>query len=248
MTTLRASLFVLALIAALPVTASSVEPLVVARFSDFAVGAGLPAEWRPLTFRNVDRATEYRLVEDAGTVVVRADSRKAASGLISNVKADPALRPVLEWRWKVDAPVPGVVGRRDADDFAARIYVGFARDPGTLGPWERLKVELIGLLYGRPPPLAVLNYVWADREPVGTVAPSPYTDRVRLVVVESGAARAGRWVAERRDLAADYRRAFGGEAPPVTDIGIMTDTDGTGAAATAYYGDMALTAGPADRR
>jgi len=245
MNTLRASLFVLVLTTGFPATAASVDPLVVARFSALAAGTGLPAEWRPLTFRNIDRTTQYRLVEDAGTVVVRADSRKAASGLISSVKSDPAQRPLLEWRWKVEAPVPGVVGRRDADDFAARIYVGFARDPDTLGTWERLKVRLIGLVYGRTPPLAVLNYVWADREPVGTVAASPYTDRVRLVVVESGSARAGEWVAERRDLAADYRRAFGGEPPPVTDIGIMTDTDGTGAAATAFYGDMVLAAEPA---
>jgi hypothetical protein len=238
MTTLRASVLVLALAAGLP--AGAAEPLVVGRFSAFAAGDGLPPGWEPVRFRNVARATDYRLVDDGGVVVMRAESRAAASALVRPVSVDTTDYPVLQWRWKVAAPVPGEIGRREADDFAARVYVGFAEDPQTLGAWERLKVTLIRFLYGRTPPLAVLNYVWADTEPVGTVAPSPFTARVRLVVVESGAQRAGEWVTVRRDLVVDYRRAFGRRPPPVTDIGIMTDTDGTGTDATAYYGDIAL--------
>ncbi len=38
----------------------------------------------------------------------------------------------------------------------------------------------------------------------------------------------GRWLAERADLAADWRAAFGGEPPPVQEIAVGTDVDDTG--------------------
>ena len=36
----------------------------------------------------------------------------------------------------------------------------------------------------------------------GTIAPNPYTDRVRMVVAESGSASLGRWVEHERDVSA----------------------------------------------
>lgn len=42
------------------------------------------------------------------------------------------------------------------------------------------------------------------------------------------------------DLAADFRRAFGHELPPVTGIGLLTDADDTGGRAAACYGDLLL--------
>ncbi|MCC7115602.1 MAG: DUF3047 domain-containing protein, partial [Burkholderiales bacterium] len=39
---------------------------------------------------------------------------------------------------------------------------------------------------------------------------------------------------------ADWRAAFGGEAPPIAGIAIMTDTDNTGETARSWYGDIAL--------
>jgi hypothetical protein len=38
----------------------------------------------------------------------------------------------------------------------------------------------------------------------------------------------------------DYERAFGRTPPEIIGIGLMTDTDNTGEAATAYYGDIRL--------
>jgi hypothetical protein len=67
-----------------------------------------------------------------------------------------------------------------------------------------------------------------------------YTDRARMVVLESGAARAGEWVTETRDLAADFRAAFGEAPPDLIGIAIATDTDNTGEHATAWFGDLVL--------
>ena len=61
-----------------------------------------------------------------------------------------------------------------------------------------------------------------------------------MIVVESGRERTGRWIDYERDVAADWRAAFGGEAPPIAGIAIMTDTDNTGETARSWYGDIAL--------
>ncbi|HET7547331.1 MAG TPA: DUF3047 domain-containing protein, partial [Usitatibacter sp.] len=80
--------------------------------------------------------------------------------------------------------------------------------------------------------------------PPGTAAWSPYTDRVRIVVLESGAERAGQWTEERRDLIADYRAAFGATATlhDVSGVAVGNDTDQTASSATAWFGDMRITA------
>ncbi|MGA0025157.1 MAG: DUF3047 domain-containing protein, partial [Burkholderiales bacterium] len=87
-------------------------------------------------------------------------------------------------------------------------------------------------------PAATLCYVWDGKAPVETIAASAYTDRVRLIVAESGPARVGQWVAMERNIARDFQAAFGEAAPPVNGIIIATDSDNTGAKATAFYGDI----------
>jgi hypothetical protein len=103
-----------------------------------------------------------------------------------------------------------------------------------------VKLALARLLYGEALPAAALCYVWDNRHPAGTSAWSAYTDRVRVVVLESGAARVGEWVEERRDVAADYRAAFGANAPlhEVSGVAAGNDTDQTGESASAWFGDF----------
>ena len=124
------------------------------------------------------------------------------------------------------------------DDYAARIYVLFDYDAGRLSLIDRLKMQLAQSLHGAQIPTAALNYVWDNRYPVGTIQPNAYTDRARLVVVESGSANAGQWVTETRDVAQDFRAAFGEDPPDVIGIALATDTDNTGETATAWYGDI----------
>jgi hypothetical protein len=63
-----------------------------------------------------------------------------------------------------------------------------------------------------------------------------------MIVVESGGARVGEWITYRRNLAEDFRKAFGYDAPLVSGIAVMTDTDNTGEKATAWFGDIRFTA------
>jgi hypothetical protein len=68
--------------------------------------------------------------------------------------------------------------------------------------------------------------------------PNPYTNRVIMIVVESGETKLNQWVSEERNIFEDYKKAFGQEPPMISGIAIMTDTDNTGESATAYYGDI----------
>jgi hypothetical protein len=223
-------------------TAAQVE---VGAFSQTQPGAALPAGWQPLEFPRIERHTTYRLVADEGTTVVRADADASAAGLIRRITVDPERYPVLAWRWKIAGVVANAdATRKEGDDYAARIYVAFKYDPERASWFDRAKYTLIRLIYGEYPPHAGINYVWDNRLAPGTVLPSAYTDRVRMIVVRSGDADANRWVAEERNVLEDYRRAFNEQPPPVSGVAIMTDTDDTRSKASAWYGDIVFRSAP----
>jgi hypothetical protein len=217
------------------------------RFSDMAPGAA-PVGWLPLRPAPDAADTRYTLIREGGAVVMRADADKSMSGLVHAIRVSPAHHPILTWRWRVAAPIEGAdMLRRAGDDYAARVYVLFDYPAARLSLADRARLRLGQAIYGQPIPTAAINYVWDNRQPVGTIRPNAYTDRARMVVLQSGAARAGEWVVETRDLAADFRAAFGEDAPDVTAIAIATDTDNTGGQATAWYGDFEFLPRPAAR-
>lgn len=214
--------------------------LSVGRFSDLNPGDPLDG-WEPLTFSRIDSHTRYRLVEDEGRTVLRADSRAAASGLIRKMAVDPTHYPILTWQWKVGNVLEkGDVTRKSGDDYAARIYIAFAEDPQRRSVWHRAKTRAVKMIYGTEAPAAALAYVWGNRAEVGSFHPNAYTDRVQMIVVDSGSAHLNQWRAYRRDVVADFRLAFGADPPRISGIGLMTDTDDTGESATAWYGDITL--------
>ncbi len=223
------------------------DALPVGIFSAAEAGGELPAGWEPMTFSGIDAHTEYTLVDVEGTVVVRAESRASASGLMREIEIDPALHPIIEWRWRVaNVLEKGDLSRKSGDDYPARLYITFGYDPERASLLARARYETLRLLYGEYPPVAALNYIWEGSAPVGTIAPNPYTDRNRMIVVESGDENVGEWRVERRNVVEDYERAFGGQAPRISSVAIMTDTDDTGESAVAWFGDISFPAPPGE--
>lgn len=228
----RAALVVLALCGA----ALLPDQVPVGDFSSCRPEQEIPPAWERLQFRKIDNRTQYDLVRLDSSVVVKATSDGGASGLVRRQRIDPAAFPVLEWRWRAERVVEGANARtKEGDDYAARIYVTFDHDLGLGGRIKRTALRALG--YDDIPSRA-LNYVWTTRVDTGAVFPSPYTDWVMMLPLESGCARCGTWVTERRNIVADYRRAFGEDPPAITGVAIMTDTDNTGGTATTYYGDI----------
>jgi hypothetical protein len=222
-----------------PGRAESPAVLEVGRFSAAAEGALRPDGWTPLTFPKITRHTSYTLVKEDGTTVVKASSEGSASGLTHAITIDLNKYPILSWRWKImNVLNNGDVTKKASDDSPARLYVTFDFDPARAGFWDKTKFAAFKLIYGRYPPLAAVNYRWEGKILKGTMLSSPYTDRSKIIVVESGPALVNRWVIEERNLFEDYMQAFGAPPPLASGVAIMTDTDNTGESATAYYGDI----------
>ena len=229
----------------LPAALRAAQPVHTMRFSALTPGAALPPEYRPYAFEGQEKRTQYELVADEGRTVLRARADASAAGIIRDLKVDPATHPVLAWRWKVTRlPEKADLRTKAGDDHAARLYVTFDLRLSALPFGERVGVTLARIIYGDDVPSAALCYVWASNAAVGTIAPNAYTGRVQMVVVESGAAHLGSWRDYERDVAADYRRAFGAAPPGVSGVVVSTDTDNTGERAEAYYGDIAFRARP----
>ena len=217
------------------------DRVVAAAFSSAQSGAALPAGWVPLKVANIKTPTRYALVDDGGVTVIRAESQAGASGLSRPLRVNPADFPWLRWRWKISNLIDQADLRtKEGDDFPARLYVMFDYPLEKLSFLERNKLRLARALFEPDLPAATLCYVWDGKAAAETLAPSAYSNRVKLIVVTSGAARVKRWVDVERNIAADFRAAFGEEAPPVKAIAIATDTDNTGASATAYFGDISF--------
>ena len=106
----------------------------------------------------------------------------------------------------------------------------------------RIKYAAVKLFYKVDLPTAALCYVWDNTHPVGHSAWSAYTDRVRVLVLERG--EAGDWQREARDVAADFKAAFGKDAPAITGIALGADTDQTKERVVAHFGDVSLRAAP----
>lgn len=210
-----------------------------ARFSAGRAGEPLPAEWETFTVALGKRHTQYRMVSMGAEVALEANAERAASGLYRKIRIDPVRHPILEWRWKIAQAVPGADPRVPArEDSPARIVLSFHGDPANLDFSERSTARLYKALSGERLPFAMLMYVWADAAPVGTVAPNAHTDKIQMIVVDSGTARNGEWVSFRRNVLEDYRKAFGAEPWDIVAVGVMTDSDNSGAAARALYGDI----------
>ena len=230
---------VIALCATLAFAAANT--IMIGAFSAARPGSAFPEGWAPLGLQNVRNRTRYALVNDDGKTVLRAESNAAASGLSRKLHADPAEYPLLRWRWKVSNTLKGGdVYKKEGDDYPARIYVMFDYPIEKLPFDERRKLRMARALHDPDLPAATLCYVWDSKAPPGTITPSTYTDRVRMVVVESGPARVKRWVDVERDVYRDFRAAFGEAPPAISAIAVATDTDNTGETVTAWYGDISL--------
>jgi len=172
-------------------------------------------------------------------VVIQSEAVEGGSGLFRKIQIDPRRHPVIEFRWRV----PRDSGRGGADGPSrasppVRISLAFDGDPAKLDFDDRAKLRLAKALTVNGLPFASLLYVWMNDYPAEAIYSSPHTDRVRHIVVESGERRLDQWVAVRRNVLEDYRRAFGEEPGNLVAVGIMTDPGDNGAPRRVYYGDI----------
>ncbi len=181
-------------------------------------------DWQDWQQKEFKGRTQYSLVSTDGRAALKADSRAGASGLFREIEIDLTQTPYLHWSWRID----NTLGNNDetsksGDDYPARVYV----------------VVSGGLFFWRT---RAVNYVWSSNRPAGSIWPNAYTGNARMIAVRSGDGERGQWREERRNVRDDLRRLFGKDITRIHAVAVMTDTDDTGGAATAYYSDLYFSA------
>ena len=185
--------------------------------------------------------TQYAWAQKDGRRAVAAVSERSASMWRQRVGRAPAQLGEVSFSWWVqDLIADASVADVDREDAPARVLFGFGGDVGQLPARTRMLFDLAQALTGEAPPYATLMYVWDATAPVGSVIVNPRSDRIRKIVVDSGPQGLRRWRDHRRDLAADFRRAFGEEPGPLRSVALMTDSDNTRGRARTWYGEVVL--------
>lgn len=186
--------------------------------------AGVPAGW---VLREFTGRAGVELVQSEIGLALSLASERSSFVLYRDVVVDLRQFPLLGWWWKVTRLPPRGDGRQPAtDDQAAQVYVVFPRWPS---PSTRSDV---------------IGYVWDSNAPVGTPLRNPRAPNVRILVVDSGRDGLGAWRRQQRHVLEDYGALFGGAPPRVGAVALMIDTDHTGGAASALFGDMAFMRAP----
>lgn len=197
-------------------------------------------EWQ--VFRLPGKAfAPFEQVTRQGRPALRVQARRSVSVLRQQFAPGLLAVGALDFSWKVDA-LPEGADLKDAaaTDAPVRILLAFEGDRSRWSARTHRLSELSRLLTGEPLPYATLAYVWSRDDAPETVLLNPRTDRIRKLVVESGAGHLGQWRDYRRDVRADFIRAFGEEPGPLVAVALMTDTDNTGTSLRAWYGPMRL--------
>ena len=180
---------------------------------------GLAAGWENVAF--FKKLTDYVVVATGTNFYLRGVADSSCSALSHKLDLAPPVKLKFRWRWKIDG-VNTNGSERDLEKFdhAARVFVAFD--------------TFIG-------PPRTLNYLWADVEPVGTVLEHPKSGRAQIFALESGNEKAGQWISEERDVAADWQKVFPGKPmPKIVGVGVMTDSDSLGGKLTGDYADIEL--------
>ena len=191
----------------------------------------MPLPGKPQTF--------YRWESKEGRPALYAESDRSASMWRRAVQLPPDQVGAVRFSWWVDVLIPGAdLATNGYGDSPARVIFAFDGDRRKLSVRNQMVFELAEALGGEPMPYATLMYVWANDQPPGTVIHHPRTDRIRKIVVEQGTAGLRQWRSYRRNLAEDFRWAFGEEPGALVAVGFMTDSDNMATSARTWYADL----------
>ena len=197
------------------------DQVVIEDWTKHPVGTkGIPPGWEGQKWGSP--AYDMTVVENDGQRVLHLVSKNEGSTISRDIKGKVNLKetPILEWRWRVvTLPANGDSRKKDTDDQAAQVYVGWPRIP------EALRSRIIG-------------YVWDTTAPAGTIVKSEKTGTITYVVVRSGTADLGKWITERRNVAEDFRTIYGETPDSPGGISVAIDSNDTRSTAESFIGPI----------
>lgn len=247
---IRALALLLAVLVGSPATRAD-EPQALTPFTS-AQGTQPPASWHFATLPGKS-PTRFEVTDLDGHRVLKVEANDSYGNLVHRVQVPLDASSTLSWKWRVDKFIDGAdLHARAGDDGAAKLCVFFNLSTDLLPVSEQLRLAAARKLSGEDVPSETLCYVWDAKAPVGETVVNVFTRRIRMMVLRSGLANSpDRWATERRNLLADYRRAFGDEAggatPDITAIAVSADADNTHGSGLSYFTDLSLS-GPVGLR
>ncbi len=196
------------------------------------------ADWQHLLLPS-KKQTDYSFGQQRGRYAIHARSTSSASMLRRDLHIASADLDVVKFSWHVPELIRNAdLAERDFDDSPVRIVLIFGGDKSKFSVKNAMLSEMAEMLSGEALPYATLMYVWCNKREPGSVVVNPRTDRIRSIVVESGARNLRQWLDYERNIRADYEKAFGEAPGDLLRVGIMTDSDNTQSQTVASYGSM----------
>jgi hypothetical protein len=187
------------------------------------------------------KATQYTYDRVDGRDAMVVSAASSASLLRQKIHIPAVELDRVTFSWKVAALITEAdLALRDTGDSPVRIVLAFEGDRAKFSAKNAMLSELSHTLTGEPMPYATLMYVWCNTRAPGTVIINPRTDRIRKIVVESGAKNLNHWLDYERNIRADFEKAYGEPPGALVGVAIMTDTDNTRSTARAWYGKVKL--------
>jgi hypothetical protein len=189
------------------------DSMVIADFSAGADAKGVPKGWQ---LKEKSGKADFAVVKDGDLHALHLKSADTSFSIQKEVKIDVRQYPVVAWKWKVTKlPSGGDFRKSRTDDQAAQLFLGFSKTKAIV-------------------------YIWDTSAPQGLMedAPSPPFMTIKAVVVRSGAADTGKWIAETRNVHEDYKKLFGEEPPAVAGVRLQINSQHTETSAESYFADV----------
>lgn len=210
------SLIILIILFSIPLSAKAdKDRLIITNFSQGVDEKGVPLGWE---LKEKEGSPTVRLEKEEDAYVLHLISKNSSFGLTKEIDVDIKEYPYLNFRWKVkELPSNGDFRKKETDDQAAQIYV----------------------VFGRFKSLAkIVGYLWEATAPKLITGVSPVWNKTRLIVLESGPEKIGKWVWEKRNIYDDYKLLFEKEPPKANLISIYINSQHTKSRAESYFGEI----------
>jgi len=197
--------------------------------------SGLHMRWVEQGFPSLTRRNIFSLAaEKEGNHYLQVESLQSYSAKGVHLTFSAKKCPYVSWRWKVSHVVESAdLTTKGGDDAAAKLYVVFD-GPSVWNPLDK----------------RILLYLWDNAAPIGGIYPNAWLpEKERMIILESGPAKVGQWVAEEVHLWEDFKRAFPGEEPhDVEGLAFLADTDNTQSKVSAGFDDLMIQCEESDQR
>lgn len=172
------------------------------------------------------RNVYYKIAKENDNYYLTAQTEGEAVNFGREAKINLRLYQKLRWRWRVhNLPEGGDETDSEKNDVAASVRIIIGTNP----------------LSAR-----AIKYTWSTTlEPRTKTADGQITlgteiddSRLKVIVLQSGPEKLGKWMWEEVDVYEDYRRLFGGDPRPMDVLSLLTDSDNTKTFVKADYDDL----------